>query len=208
MEYEVSIRILFPEAVTELLKKEKERFVVEYGSSYKSEPHITLYLDRYTEDGFPKLIKDLEKLKFKSFTFSLLSPEIRVEKDRHRNLYVMDVSNKDQLRQLHNKVQEIAIPHRSPLLREKTRKRLEQQGIYTDGTRASVPEGIDDFDAHITLGEIDFDKPQFEIAEVQKNLKQIEGEKIIVSSIQVSFYGKENGAEKFKTIERVTIPLK
>ncbi|MEK7124799.1 MAG: hypothetical protein AAB864_00125 [Patescibacteria group bacterium] len=205
MEYEVSIRILFPETINEVLEKEKDRFVVEYGSSYKSEPHITLYLDRYTEDGFPKLIKDLENPKLKSFTFSLLSPEMRIEKDRYRNLYVMEVSHKEQFKQFHDEVSRIAIPHRSPLLREKTRRRLEQQGIQADGTRVSAPEGIDNFDPHVTLGEIDFDKPQAEIAEVQKNLKQIEGEEIVVSSIEASFYGKESGAEKFKTIERVTI---
>ena len=76
MEYEISIRVTLPAKISKVLKLEKDRFVVEYGSSYKSDPHVTLYLDRYTEDGFPKLIKDLEKLKFEAFTFSLLPPEM------------------------------------------------------------------------------------------------------------------------------------
>mgnify|MGYP001593211596 FL=1 len=208
MEYEISIRVTLPAKISKVLKLEKDRFVVEYGSSYKSDPHVTLYLDRYTEDGFPKLIKDLEKLKFEAFTFSLLPPEMRIEKDRHRNLYVMDVSSKEQFRRLHDEVSKIAIPYRSPLLREKTSRRLEQQGIYTDGVRANVLESTNNnFDPHITLGEIDFDKPQAEITEVQKNLKQIEGEKISVSSIVVFFYGKERGVEKANLINQVLIPF-
>ncbi|TSC73667.1 MAG: hypothetical protein G01um101444_488 [Parcubacteria group bacterium Gr01-1014_44] len=41
MEYIVSIRIAFPEEISKVLKHEKGRFVAEYGSSYKSEPHIS-----------------------------------------------------------------------------------------------------------------------------------------------------------------------
>ena len=40
-EYTISIRITLPEAISKIIKKEKDRFVAEYGSSYKSEPHIT-----------------------------------------------------------------------------------------------------------------------------------------------------------------------
>jgi len=118
-------------------------------------------------------------------------------------------SAKEQLRQLHDEVSEIAIPYRSPLLREKTRQRLERQGVYTDGTRVSLNIHEDEaFDPHITLGEIDLDKPQAEITEVQKNLKNIEGEKIVVSNIVIFFYGKENSMVKAKLIDEVTIPLK
>ena len=61
----------------------------------------------------------------------------------------------------------------------------------TTGTRASVGtsagvgagESVDEsadeeFDPHITLGEIDLDKPQADVADVQRNLKHIEGKKI------------------------------
>ena len=71
-----------------------------------------------------------------------------------------------------------------------------------EGTRAAEV-----FDPHITLGEIDLDKPQADIAEVRENLKQIEGKKIAVSSITLFFYGKESGREKAKLIDEVTIPL-
>src|SRR3989344_1100416 len=74
-EYVVSIRINLPENITAILQKEKERFVAEYGSSYKSDPHITLCLDRYTEEGFPRLIHDLRELQIEPFTISLLKPE-------------------------------------------------------------------------------------------------------------------------------------
>jgi 2'-5' RNA ligase len=210
VEYEISIRITFPEKISKALKLEKDRFVAEYGSGYKSEPHITLYLDSYTREGFPQLLHDLRELRVQPFTIALLKPKAIFEEDRHRNLYVMDVSNKEQLWQLHAKVSEIAIPYRSPLLREKTRQRLERQGIHTDGTRESLnahkdARAIEMFDPHITLGEIDLDKPQADIAEVRKNLKQIEGEAIAVSSIVVFFYGREDNSEKAKLIDEVAI---
>jgi len=213
MKYEISTRITFPQEISKVLKLEKDRFVAEYGSSYKSEPHITLYLDRYTQEGFSQLLHGLRELRVKPFAISLLEPKVRLEEDRHRNLYIMDISNKEQLRQLHDKVSEIAIPYRSPFLREKTWQRLEHQGIHTDGTRESLrahegAEIIEIFNPHITLGEIDFDRPQAEIADVRKNLKSIKGREIVISSIVVFLYGKKSGAEKAELIDEVTIPLR
>lgn len=210
IQYEVSIRIDLPEDITTILRKEKERFVAEYGSGYKSEPHITLYLDRYTEDGFSQLLRDLQEFRMKPFTISLFEPNARREEHRNRNLYVMEVSNKEKLRELHDKVSAIATPYQSPLLREKTRKRLEQQGIPTDGTREglkvyNLPE--EPFDPHITLGEVKFDAPQPDLAKVQSNLKQLEGKEMAITNMTAIFYGKQEGDEKFKLIERVVIPF-
>ncbi len=210
MRYDISIRITFPDNITNVLWQEKQRFISEYGSSYKSEPHITLYLDSYTSDGYPKLLEKLRGLSIKPFTVSLLAPKIRVENDRHRNLYIMDVSNKQQLQKLHDIVSALAIPYRSPFISEKIQKRLESQGIHTDGSRQSlqayhVPEEV--FDPHITLGEIDFDKPQADIAESQRNLKAIESKDITVSSVTVFWYGKEDGMKKASLLEEVAIPL-
>jgi 2'-5' RNA ligase len=210
MKYDISIRVTFPEEITTLLQEEKQRFVTQFGSSYRSEPHITLYLDSYTAEGYPKLLDQLRKLRIEPFIISLLEPKIRMENDRHRNLYIMDVSNKVALRELHEKISMIAILYRSPFIREKTRKELERRGIHTDGTRENlstfhIPEKI--FDPHITLGEIDFDKPQVNIEESRMNLRSIEGKELTVSEITVFFYGKEDGAEKARLIEDITIPF-
>ena len=183
--------------------------MTEYGSSYKSEPHITVYLDRYTQEGFPQLIHDLQNLRVQPFSFSLLKPEARREEDRHRNLYVMDVSNKEQIRKLHAKVSQIAIRYQSPLLRSKVRKRLEQQGIHTDGSRESLKSTLEaeKFDPHITLGDVGFDNFQPDLIDVRNNLKELEGKEIAVSNLVVFFYGKTEGDEKFTLIEKVSIPL-
>ena len=209
MEYEVSIRILFPEAVSGVLKKEKDRFVAEYGSGYKSEPHITLYLDRYTQDGFPKLMNDLRGLRIEPFTISLLKPEVRREEDRHRNLYVVDVSNKERVQELYDKISGIAVQYRSPLLRSKVQRRLEQEGVRTDGTRESLRDAFltEAFAPHITLGEVGIDDPQPDLTDVQKNLEGLDGQEITVSNLAIFFYGKEDGNEKFKLIEKVVVPL-
>jgi len=208
--YDISIRITFPEEITAVLREEKQRFINDYGSSYRSEPHITLYLDSYTAEGYPKLLDKLRTFQVRPFTISLLAPKVRVENDRHRNLYVMDISNKETLRGLHDKVSELAVPYRSPFIREKTQKDLERRGIHTDGTRESLrsyalPEVP--FDPHITLGEIDLDKPQADIALSQNNLKAIEGKEINVSSVTVFFYGKEDGAGKASLLDEVEIPF-
>ena len=210
MKYDISIRVTFPEEITSILRKEKQRFITEYGSRYKSEPHITLYLDSYTAEGYPKLLTALRELRVKPFTISLLEPVMKVENNRHRNLYIMNISNKAALHELHDKISELAIPYRSPFIREKTQQELEQRGIQTDGLRESlkahqIPE--ESFDPHITLGEIGFDKPQADITESQRNLRSIEGKEIAISGITVFWYGKENGAEKASLLEEVAIPF-
>ena len=210
MEYSISIRITFPEEITQVLRSEKERFVNEHGSSYKSEPHVTLYLDRYTAEGYPKLLKGLRALQVRPFVFSLIAPKMKVDKARHRNLYFMDVSNKSQITELHEAISKIAIPYRSPLVRDKTIQQLRSEEIVTDGTRESLKAlGISEeiFDPHITLGEIDFDKPQVNIAILQKDLVAIEGKEISVSSVATFFYKKEDGAEKAQLIEELTVPF-
>jgi 2'-5' RNA ligase len=209
-EYEISIRICFPETITKILKHEKDRFVTEYRSNYKSDPHITVYMDRYTQEGFPQLIHDLQELRVHSFSFSLLKPKIRREENRLRNLYIIDVSNKEQIRELHTEVSQIAIRYCSPLLRSKVQQRLEQQGIHTDGTRESLkstPEA-EKFDPHITLGDVGFDDFQPNLTDVQNNLKELEGKQVVISDLIVFFYGKVEGDEKFKLIEKVSIPLR
>jgi 2'-5' RNA ligase len=210
MKYDISICINFPEEITNALRAEKQRFIAEYGSQYKSEPHITLYLDSYTAAGYPKLLDQLQNLAIKPFTITLLPPKIRSENDRHRNLYIVDISNKETILELSKAISHIADPYRSPFIREKTRERLEREGVSTDGTRASF-EKLNlletDPDPHITLGEIDFDKPQADIAESRKNLRTIKGKEIIVSSISIFWYGKEEGDEKAHLIEEVTIPF-
>ena len=122
----------------------------------------------------------------------------------------MDISNKQRLNELHGKISEIAIPYCSPFIREKTQKELERRGIHTDGTRESlkayqIPEEI--FDPHITLGEIDFNKPQADIAETQKNLHLVEGKEITISGVTIFWYGKEDDAEKASLLEEVVIPF-
>lgn len=193
-EYAISIRIHFPEAISKTIKEEKNRFVTEFGSKYKSDPHITLYLtrytlDRHTKDGFAGLIKDLQELLLKPFEISLLSPKVIVEEDRHRNLYVVDVSHKEQLQKLRDQIYEVAARYRTILLGEE-----EQRGK--------------ELEPHITLGEIDFDKPQAELVDVQNNLRDIIGEKVNISSIVVFFHIKGPGEKKAKLLEEITIPFK
>jgi 2'-5' RNA ligase len=210
MKYDLSIRITFPEEIAAALRIEKHRFISEYGSSYKSEPHITLYLDSYTADGYPKLLEKLRNLSIEPFAISLLAPKIRSEKDHHRNLYIMDISNKEILGKLHEEISNMANPYRNPFIRERTHKELERQGIHTDGSRASlealqIPDEL--FDPHITLGEIDLDKPQADIAESIKNLSSIEGVEIPISGITIFWYGKEDAAEKMSLLNEVVIPF-
>lgn len=210
MKYEISIRVTFPEEITSKLRQEKHRFITEYGSRYKSEPHITLYLDSFTAEGYSKLLEALRRTQIKPFAITLLEPKVRVENHRHRNLYIVDVSHKQELHVLHNKISELAIPYRSPIIREKTKQELGRRGILTNGLRETlkkyqIPE--EPFDPHITLGEIGFDKTQANITETQKNLRPIQGQEITISSITVFWYGKEDDAQKAHLLEEVVIPF-
>ena len=198
-EYAISIRVTFPESISRVIKQEKERFVSEYGSKYRSEPHITLYLnrwtlDRYTKDGLPELVQNLRELSLKAFEISLLDPKVNLNVDRHRNHYVMGVSNKEQLRELRAPVYNVAVRYCNTLLGGKDQKPPE--------------EDTEEWEPHITLGVIDLDSPQAELAEVEKNVKQVVGNKITVSSIVVFFYAKEPGEEKGKLVEEVIVPFR
>lgn len=184
MEYEMSIRINFPADISETLRSEKDRFVAEYGSRYKSEPHITLYLDRYTKEGFSFLIPVLRELQVEPFEITLLAANVNLEPKRHRNLYVVDFSNKEPLRQLHHKIKKIAASKSVEML-----------------------EDSQSFDPHITLGAVDLDARQPNLAEVQKNIGSLKGKKITISSFSAALYGKQNSKERFELIEKVEIPL-
>lgn len=59
------------------------------------------------------------RMNTKPFSVSLVTQNVRLENDRHRNLYIMEVSHKETLHELHDKLLEMAIPYRSPFIREK-----------------------------------------------------------------------------------------
>jgi 2'-5' RNA ligase len=209
-EYIVSIRIPFPENLTNVIKLEKNRFVTEYQSSYKSDPHITLYLARYTKEGFQRLMQDLRELSLEPFSISLLDPKLIFNEGLHRNFYIIDVSNKEKLQELHAQILNVAAQYRSPLVRKKDQKRLEQ-GLYNDAERENLQlygyAGVLDlFNPHITLGGIDIGSLQPELKEVKDNLKSIVGEKITVSELAIFFYETEADG-KTKLIEELAIPF-
>lgn len=210
MEYEVSIRVELPMSITEVLRKEKDRFTSAYGSKYKSEPHITLYLDSYSEEGFSPLIRDLQGIRIEPFPITIIGAKVNLELNRHRYLYVVDLSKKVQLEQLHNKIQAIAKRYHSPFLREKVRKQLEQQGIPTNGRREDISTKKNcspTFDPHITLGAVDLNVLQPCLAEVHENIKCVLGAEITISSFSVTLYAKQPSEEKFKMIQRAMIQL-
>ncbi len=49
-QYEISTRINLPKDVAKVLQEKKQHFVAQHGSHYRSEPHITLYLESYTRE--------------------------------------------------------------------------------------------------------------------------------------------------------------
>ncbi len=196
MDYtEISIRITFPPEIREVIGREKERFVSEYGSKYRSAPHITLYLARYTSHSIPKLVADLKELTFKEFAFELLGPKMNPKGDR--NAYVLDMSNKEQIEALHAQITDAASRYESPLLREADQRRVEE-----GGPKAAAP-----WYPHITLGTIPANLLQPNMVEVEENLREIAGKHISVSSVSIFVYSKEKDEQKAKLTEEVIIPF-
>ncbi len=192
--YDISIRITLPEKVSGIIKKEKGRFVSEYGSKYKSEPHITLCLTRdtlaeYPKEALEKLVEALQSLEQKPFTISPLSAKAIREVDRHRNLYVVDVSNKEQIEELRVKVRNIVNDY--------------QRAISADNNQEKK-----ELEPHITLGEVGLNYQQPNLKEVQENIKEITGESILVSDIVIFFYIKKAGEEKAKLVEEIKVSLR
>jgi hypothetical protein len=194
-EYTVSIRITLPDKINTILKKEKNRFVAEYGSSYKSEPHITLYLNRYTEEGFPKLISDLKELSLEPFSFTLLDP---IMNQGDRNHYNVDVSNKTALEEIHLAVKSVASKYQSRLLRKKDQERVER-GIDLNSIKW-IP--------HITIGAVVSTSSQPDLNDIKNNIREIIGENVLISDFTVFFYVKKVGAETAESLAEVKIPFK
>ena len=192
--YDISIRITLAEWVSKVIKEEKSRFVSEYGSKYKSEPHITLSLTRdalteHPKEAFEKLIESLRNLEQKPFTFSMLNAKAIREDDRHRNLYVIDVSNKEQIEELRSKVRNIVNDYRRAILHDNYQEKKE-------------------LEPHITLGEVDLNSQQPDIKEVQENIKEVTGENVLVSDVVVFFYIKKPDEERARLVEEIRISFR
>jgi len=197
MDYiEISIRITLPSEITEVIRREKERFVSVYGSKYKSTPHITLYLARYTTDGVAKLATDLRGFTFKAFSFELLAPKMIPKGDR--NAYVVDMSNKREIEELHAQIASIASRYESPLLRDADQRRVREGGTKESGS----------WYPHVTLGTISANAPQSNSIEIEQNLHDVMGIQINVSDITIFVYGRSNDEEKVRLIEEITVPLR
>ena len=64
-----------------------------------------------------------------------------------------------------NRMRPLTIDNPKPMLKIRDKPILER--ILND-----LPENVDEIEPHITLGEIDLDKPQAKIVDVKNNLKQ------------------------------------
>lgn len=211
MEYILSVRIPFPQTINKVLKREKDRFVAKYGSSYKSEPHITLYLGRYTKQGFSKLIPDLLSLSIKQFSVFLLKPKMTLGKEFQHKFFFVDISNKKELYALHVAVLKLTVRYRSPLLRKKDQQRL-RTGLYGKAERNNLSRYgcvhvLQLFEPHITLGEVGVNEKQPALADVQKNLKSIKGARFSVSNFTALLHEKRNNKEGAKLVKEVKIKL-
>ncbi len=196
MDYtEISIRVTFPPEISDVIKREKERLVLEYGSKYRSAPHITLYLARYTADGVLELVAKLKKLIFKEFVLKLLGPKLHLEGDR--NAYILDISNKPEIEELHNQITIAASLYQSPLLRDADQRRMAEDRPHKSAL----------WYPHITLGTISVDVSQPSMVEIEKNLQGAIGKQVSVSSITIFVYEREKDEEKARFIEEVTIPF-
>lgn len=196
MDYlELSIRVTLPPEVGSVIKKEKDRFVAEYGSKYKSDPHITLYLARYTPEGLEKLPADLEGFAYEPFSFTLLEPSVSERDGKY--FYAIEVSGEAQLTGLHNRISEIASRYESSLLRDSDEARVAQ----------GIPLAPRPFAPHITLGAVSSEISQPSLADVRGNLASVLGFQIPVTEVTAFFYGKEAGEKSIQKMRTVVTPF-
>jgi 2'-5' RNA ligase len=172
------------------------RLVDKFGSKYKSAPHITLYLARYTNEGIEKLPDDLQKLSFAPFTFTLGAVKKLTGKSGFH--YVMEVSDKEHFIHMHDKISLLTSPYRSDLLRTSDQKRV-QEGVPLENWS---------FDPHITLGAVPFDSPQPDIDEICENIGAVTGKEITVTNFTAFFYGKpEDNDDPSQLLKEICFPL-
>jgi 2'-5' RNA ligase len=211
MEYILTVRVSLPQRIREVIAREKNKFVRQYGSSYTSEPHITLYLGRYTKQGFRRFVQDAHLISIRPFTIALRKPKAELNKSLKRRFFFLDVSGKEKLYILHLAVLRIAARYRSPLIRTKDQKRLRKR-LYDKRERSNLhtygyAHVLDLFKPHITLGEVEFGKLQPGIASVRKSLRSLQKRTFLVSNIVAILYQKESKEKSAKTIRKTTIRL-
>jgi 2'-5' RNA ligase len=211
MEYLLTIRIDLPSSIAKVIRREKLRFVTRYGSSYKSEPHITLYLGRSTKTGFPKLVRALRQLPLRQGAVSVRAPRTVIKGRPQRKSFFVAISNAETLRALHAAILPTAARFRSAYLRRKDQVRLRKGLLGAEELRNLRRYGYADvlrlFEPHITIGRVDAADPRPKLAEVRKNLKPIEGKMLPVSTLTVLLYAKKSPTEAAKEIERTKIEL-
>ena len=211
MEYILTIRIPLPLKVKKVISREKKRLVTKYGSGYESEPHITLYLGRYSKSGFSRLVEYIETVSIKSFNISLLNPGVTMSKNRSTKFFFLDVSSKKQIHDLHTRVLKAVALYRGSLLRRKDQNRV-RQGLFSKKEVSNLNKYgyarvLKLFSPHITLGEVGTDRAGPKLSDLRKNLASIKGVNFAVDRIVLMLYEKESEKIKARLLEKSVLKL-
>jgi len=156
MEYILGVHIPIPPNQAKLIASVKSKNHIEYPGNYKYQPHITIYLCRFTKAKFKKLFKNLKTKNFKSFLLRIGKLEKQTN-NKNSFIYLSLVKNKS-LILFHEYILKIANPLRGELIRSKDKIKIES-GEYTNiQKRYLLKYGyyrvLKFFIPHITLGEL------------------------------------------------------
>ncbi|MFZ5391144.1 MAG: 2'-5' RNA ligase family protein [Patescibacteria group bacterium] len=192
MENTLGIHINLPSQLVLSIKKAKDRVGLEYWGNYNFDPHITLYLSRFSRKNFSKLVSGLTNLSVRPFKLRISS--VMFAQEEGGVFCYLSVARSVNLLKLHKLVVNSANGLRENLLRQKDVFKI-KKGYYNATQEGYIKKYgylrvLKFFNPHVTLGQVannEFDKKKF------RDLFIIFRNRIIeVNSLTVGLYSYDN----------------
>ncbi len=156
MEYILGVHIPIPPKLAKLIVSVKSKNYINYPGNYKYQPHITIYLCRFTKEKFRKLLRNLKTNNIKSFVLKI--GKLKQQSDGKILFIYLSLVKNEYLISFHKYILKMANPLRGMLIRSKDKIKI-KSGDYTNiQKRYLLKYGyhrvLKFFIPHITLGEL------------------------------------------------------
>jgi len=209
MEYILGIYIPIPRRISQKIVRAEKAFALDY--NLNTEPHLTLYLGRYYNRNFNKLLAALRREKLGRLSVELTQPRIVKNNVRDNQFIFVGLKNRQPIYALHKKVLAIANEYRSGLIRTKDIKRL-KQGLYAKRDKEYLrsygyTRVLKNFNPHISIGSVDHARAKDLFSGLSKMLHFSAKDKFAANAIIVGLYERDVRGVYKKVVVEKTLPL-
>lgn len=193
MEIVLTITVPLPKPYANKVERLQRKY---FGVRLVDEPHITLYLCKFPQKNYDKLLEAFAAHKLKRFPVTI--SDIKIEK-----LFYFYEARGTALNQLHKKVLRTANPYRENLIRHKDLIRIKNGQLDKSKIRRLLAYGytqvLSGFNPHITLGT--------KAVTIPKALLRIPQTKYIATSFVVSLCKYYEDTDAYVTMKKQVFRL-